>query len=544
MKIATARTNLVKSSRLLTTVALSFVASLCAAGFAQAQDDEPLLESGDSQASAEEDVYEPPSAPVSRNFSSAGMAPEDTLVSGQIVGISDNSTDEWKFDFHGFFRAPMRLSHTSIDGDLQLRSPPVVPDWNFTNWQYTNNNPGPWVEMLLQYGNNRVKMTTAIASYNITSGGFRNLQAQLGIDRAFLTINLPEALGDYGGLVWNVGVFSDRYGAPGRYDAGMYETYLFGRTRMAGETIRANYFVGDDSAIQFEHGIGAKLDTQQWTTRALAGDPTEAYPEYQPYPGPVQQGNTLIHHAHLGFNYKNLLTLTVHYIDTFTADKRATGNDEDGQIRVMGADLKLNGGWMGYGYIGWSQIKATNAFVVSDAIEVLHSQGGWQLANNYFGNGDGTMNTILFQYQFSLAAFLVRPESWWGDGADLVATVFGMYNSIEASGTPANGSGDQKLKWGADVLYTPLPFLGFGARADFVHPDLDDAERSFTAIAPRLVLKTNFVTHEQIFIQYTRYFNGDRVEMPHPFGGPGAIPPFRTGDPDSGVFTISASMWW
>jgi len=38
-------------------------------------------------------------------------------------------------------------------------------------------------------------MTIAMASYNITAGGWRELQDQLGIDRAFITLNFPDAWG-------------------------------------------------------------------------------------------------------------------------------------------------------------------------------------------------------------------------------------------------------------------------------------------------------------------------------------------------------------
>jgi hypothetical protein len=115
-----------------------------------------------------------------------------------------------------------------------------VPDGNYTRWMYTNISPGPWAELLFQYGNQRVMMTTSIASYNITSGGWRELQDQLGIDRAFLTLKFPEALGNAGGMAWDVGIFSNRYGAMGKYDAGEYETYIIGRTRFAGATATAD----------------------------------------------------------------------------------------------------------------------------------------------------------------------------------------------------------------------------------------------------------------------------------------------------------------
>ena len=63
-------------------------------------------------------------------------------------------------------------------------------------------------------------------------GGYRNLQAQQGIDQAFLTLNFPDVLGDIGTLTWNIGTFQNRYGTMGQYDGGMYETYIFGRTHI------------------------------------------------------------------------------------------------------------------------------------------------------------------------------------------------------------------------------------------------------------------------------------------------------------------------
>ena len=55
-----------------------------------------------------------------------------------------------------------------------------------------------------------------------------------------------------------------------------------------------------------------------------------------------------------------------------------------------GADVKLLGGVLGDGYIGFSHLSATNALYLADAIEVLHSFGGWQLHDNYFGGLGGS----------------------------------------------------------------------------------------------------------------------------------------------------------
>ena len=57
--------------------------------------------------------------------------------------------------------------------------------------------------------------------------------------------------------------FANRYGVAGKYDAGMYETYLFGRTHVAGSTWTANLSnldaAGDWSVI-VEAGLGQKLE--------------------------------------------------------------------------------------------------------------------------------------------------------------------------------------------------------------------------------------------------------------------------------------------
>jgi len=426
---------------------------------------------------------------------------------------------------------------------LQLHAPPVVPDTNYTTWSYTNVSPGPWAELVFQYGGDRVMMTSAIAAYNITSGGWRELQDQLGIDRAFITLNLPELLGHWGTVAWNVGVFSNRYGAPGKYDAGAYETYVIGRTRGAGETFVAELDAGHELKVLVEHGIGAKLDQQAWTARAV-GMPI-SYESFEPYPGPVQQGTTLLHHGHLGVNYSGLLSATVHYLRAWTQDARATGMGPDGSMRVLGADLRLDGKWMGYGYLGYSSAKAVNVNVLNDALELIHSQGGWQFSNNYLNKtGDGTVNTLGLQYTFSVAAFLTRPKPWWGNGTDVTVSVFGMYNTISTPDPSViETTGRRKLKFGLESLYTPLSFLSVGGRADVVQPNLDNAHRSFYVITPRIVLRTKFVTNEMIVLQYAAYIYKDETALPYPFEGPGATRP-AMGMRDKGVLGLYASMWW
>src|SRR3954454_2849852 len=151
--------------------------------------------------------------------------------------ISPGSVKANQINFHGYLRAPMLIGFGSgadlpegVDHGLKLHSPPRIPDAAYTDWKYTNNLGGPWTELQFAYGNARVFGTVQVASYNLTDASFKDLTAQLGINQAWVTINLPDFFGDRGGLRWNIGGFSDGYGGSGRFDAGAYGTYLFGRT--------------------------------------------------------------------------------------------------------------------------------------------------------------------------------------------------------------------------------------------------------------------------------------------------------------------------
>ncbi|HEY4186731.1 MAG TPA: hypothetical protein VGP07_16760 [Polyangia bacterium] len=576
--------------------------------------------------------------------------------------------DEWKFDFHGYMRAPLRMSlgpasptsqpantgpgcaadpmcSGSIGSGLQLHGFPRVPGANYVTWEYTNTVPGPWAQLNFSYGNSRAMMTIIVDSYSQTSAGYRNLQAQQGIDQAFLTLNYPEAFGDRGGLVINAGSFQNRYGTAGKYDGGMYETYLFGRTHVAGITATANVDATPEIGITAEAGGGSKIEVVPFTNNQLfqifkgqaggncnvpagGGTPgcvtnqgfgyqnylSDRDAEYLPYAGPVPQGSTFLAHGHLGASYRKMVTLGLHLIYTWTPDDNwsgvkpnastgvitggVAGNSQQvnvsdhvpryfgpiqGSMLITGADLRLSLGAFGDGYVGYSYIDAKNINALADAVEVLHSFGGWQFKENFFGvgfnpqtgeyrgpqNETGKVQTIEAQYTLSFGALARYPAAFWGQGPDLAVTVFGMFSmvdspapyeapagsggggkacdaSVAAMGASPNGGygcwniNTKKLKFGADIAYTPLAILGFGFRYDNVQPDLDAAfsgsHQNFQVFTPRVVIKTAFVTHEAITFQYQRYILGSEAYAIYPNQwAPKA---------DPNLFAVSATMWW
>jgi hypothetical protein len=545
----------------------------------------PTPASMPTPAAANTPAAEAPSATTTRSFGIAGLDTQAVTVGGMSEPGEPSSEKRWAFRFKGFIRAPMRVGISRSGGrtpkgeptdELQFHSIPVVPDGNYTRWMFTNASPGPWAELLFQYGNQTVMMTTSIASYSITSGGWRELQAQFGIDRAFITLKFPDAFGYFGGLAWDVGIFSNRYGAMGKYDAGAYETYLIGRTRLAGVTATANLAAGDDVELVFEGGAGAKVDQQYQRYDPTKDTPTPDtyYPPWQPNPGDkVQQGSNVLAHLHAGVVFQNTWTLQGHYIGSFVKDARwnvATSGGAKtypgvtlvpgyGYVQVAAVDLRFAGDWLGDGYIGYSYVKAKNAGTVSDSIEVLHSQGGWQLAQNYFSDGNGAIHSLAGQYTFSLAAMMMRPRTFLGKAADLTIRPFFMFNKVV--GTPSATEDVTKLKWGLDTIYSFMPKMGAGLRFDAVNPKMSNRSNSFYVLSPKLIFRSEFVTHEMIVLQYSYYRYGaaymdptlSSKVMPWPFGQYGTL---NIGDgadseghglnmkPDEHVVTLAASMWW
>lgn len=497
---------------------------------------------------------------------SLGLNPEAPQVGGLVTSPAEvvappteESTGEWKFDVTGYFRAPLRLSwgppttRPPMGGDAgtQLRTPPMVPDANYIDWRYTNSMVGPWTELNFHYGNDRAKATVQIASYNITDSGYRRLEANLGINEAFLSLTYPEFIDEDARLTVIAGAYTNRYGAAGRYDAGRYETYLFGRTHTAGATLTFDQDI-NDFTIEVEGGFGGKLEPIPFYGAPLGGGAQNAnqnLPAWEPYPGPVPQESTFVAHAHVGAVYKKQWIFGAHFIDVFANDNERAGSyqgmsgawdavgtstapprtamDDKPSIKIMGADLKLLGGVLGDGYIGYSHLSATNALYLADAIEVLHSFGGWQLHDNYFGppggidKVTGTIDSVEFQYSFSFGQLFHYPQAFWGDGVDIIGTVFMMYNKVNA----ANDNYDlSKFKCGTEWTYTPLPWLGVGGRFDVVEPNLSRTSESFSVLSPRVIFRTAFVTHEQIMLQYSRYFYGSDYAA-----GTGPIQGFMSG---------------
>ena len=388
--------------------------------------------------------------------------------------VAPEPSAEWKFEVTGYFRAPLRMSWgpattspgVDVNGNdippsaagTQLRTPPLVPDANYIDWRYTNSFVAPWTELNFKYGNDRVKAQVQIASYNLTDPGYRRLESNLGINQAFITLLWPELANNENlHLTLTVGGFTNRYGAAGRYDAGKYETYLFGRTHVAGATVNVAWDATEDWTVpdrrRRRREAGADPVLRRARVRATRS-PARRLPMWEPYPGPRPQESAFLGHAAPGRRLQAPVDLrrALHRrvrerqraVDgvqpemTFnTSCPPSTVHDAAAGVRPSIQRAHARASWStaltsssctrgsATGTPASRVVDARNAMYLGDAIEVLHSFGGWQLHDNYFGRpGDtdtvtGKIYSVLAQYSLSFGQLLWHPQAFWGQGPDL-----------------------------------------------------------------------------------------------------------------------------
>lgn len=496
----------------------------------------------------------------------------NSTVSGPVTA----SEDEWKFSYNGYFRAPMRVgigkrTAAKVDQAETTFGQPQIPDDQYLSWQYTKQNQRSWAEMFFGYGSQRAKGTLAIQAFNFTDSSYNNQDAQAGIGQGWVTINPDMSDIDEDMRVQvKVGSFWGRYGGMGRYDAGAYDTFIFGRTHSMGEDVRMEYDL-DDTVLFFEEGFGVR----------------------EPNPDPNHNTKfTLLAHAHAGFNYDEFLEVGAHWLHAWTqepdhecfsreeewavqadagleiqaqyseapvgackqedpatanATQLARADSPDGSMTVFGADAVINTSGFGRIYAGYSQIWGNKAVTVAPAIEVIHAYGGgffnMGITHQYFlephdwepqtldqqsgavgetfrrvrnDRGNGTIHTIAGQWDVSLAS-LIGPESFGQQQLDF--KLFGMLNLVRSE-DDIQLENISKLKFGSEILYSPLSWWGIGGRFDRVAPRSDVPEQTFSVIGPRMVFRSNFATHEEINVGFSHYFYADKECEREPGAGP------------------------
>lgn len=488
-------------------------------------------------------------AESARDIPRLGMAPGEPLVRSAPPAIpfgkDPAESEESVLDFHGFLQLPLQVGVLQRpapqpgQASTTLHSPPLLPQEPRT-FQYTAVIPRAWIQFAFSYGNRTVAATAiAVAESATDAAGFFRPGDQLGINDAFITVNLSEPVGTPFEL--KLGAFTGRYGPMGQFDAGRYATPLIARTNAVGETVTTALDLGGATLV-LEQGIGGQLGRppddyvpagwNDYGDTGAIGTPSQD--------APAGVGSSLVSHLHAGLGFGDTAQIGAHYLTGWSQDDRASvRNVPDGRISVFGGDLRLTAGRFGHLYLGVARTVAVNSAVVSGIIEVLNARGGSELIREYLGpasRGDGALTTFGGQYDLSVAR-LMYGDRFRGKSPDVRLSLFGIGTKVESD--DASQDGVMKLKLGAEATYSPLSWFGLSGRFDHVRPN-EDTRQAFSILSPRLLFHTDWLSRDEFALQYSHFvYGGDvivRTGYP-PVDDPSAVP-------DEDVFTISGTFWW
>jgi hypothetical protein len=153
-------------------------------------------------------------------------------------------------------------------------------------------------------------------------------------------------------------------------------------------------------------------------------------------------------------------------------------------------------------------------------------------------NGTGKLATVGGQYDVSIGEIVRSPTPYSGYGPDLFASVFGMFTHVSSDDPGYDGV--SKVKYGGEVTYSALAWLALSTRYDRVVANTDDARQTFSVISPRIILRSDFNSQDQITFQYSRWFYGSGVVVRS--GYPPLDDPYTV--PDENMFSLTANLWW
>jgi hypothetical protein len=518
---------------------------------------------GKAPEAADEDVKVtvPPKGyiPGSRRVVSLGLsphAPRSPQMPGVTIPWSAPEQDDggFQFNFGGYMSAAARLSSntrpraTSDQYSQTLHGLPQTVDV-YGAVQGTNAPPGSWVELRFDYGNSIVKSVVKLSTWKPTAGqSWIETSSQNWVNEAFLVFTMPPH-GDFS-LNWTVGAFRNTYGGLGQYGVGQYNAPIIGAPFGLGETLTLQYALTDNFSLILEHGVMGRAG------KFAPGMGPNTW-DYAPSPS---QPSGFVNHAHIGFSLSGEVPIQggLHYLSNWAQDERDQIDDTktlfineshrpDPKMTVIGADLRMINNYLGNGAVAFSYADAKYAQLLS-GMNYFGSDFGDLLTKRLLGQvGGGTGKILTFgaEYNFSWGKFLWYPDAFWGDGPDLVNSFFADVVHVKSEDPAFNDRLIYKL--GTEATYRMFPWLAVSCRYDHVAPNSNDSKETFNVISPKLILRSNWNSHEVVQLSYTRWLLGDDThgEAPNDYRQPVNGQPT---DPiralDDQMFALNFGMWW
>ncbi|HMF39293.1 MAG TPA: hypothetical protein VKQ32_01300 [Polyangia bacterium] len=514
-----------------------------------------------------DEVRDPGYLPGYRLVPSLGMSPYAPAVGALPGGLTPGYAapmppGDWTFQFSGFmnmtaqYGISKRPDAAPGQSSTVFHVPPNTVD-EYQSFVGTSTMPGNWVQMNFRYGNRDVSANLTLSTWNPSEPTtYYQLGSQGFVNNAFITYNIPPLA--KARLRATIGYFFNNYGNLGPYTAGIYQMPYVGGVRGIGYTLAGEYPLTPQLSFVLEQGIMGNRNGQAPAGNEAANPNSSVDPLFSA---------AYVNHLHAGLVRKTDITwrLTLHYMVNWAQDDRpqydVNGNPmrdnmvtrgineahiPDGRIDVFGIDGSMNdpARW-GLLAFGASHIDARNSFPLRGLLSF--GGEGQQLTERWLGNdtqGTGKVDVVGINYSASLGRILAAGRPFDANGPDIAlnmgAVVAVSHTDSLCNDAPTCFDGRVRYKFGADALYSFLPYLGVGARVDHVAPNSKDSSETFNVLATRLVLRTDWQSREQIMLLYAKWFYGTNTH-PEASNSTNSLLLPRL---DDQLIAINVNIWW
>ena len=452
--------------------------------------------------------------------------------------------DDWNFNFWGYMSAALRVGRgerpnpTPDQSGTTLHTYPRIVD-AYGMFSGTNVPQGSWVDLTFEYGNNRVTSHVKISTWKPSVGSdWTPLGSQNFFQEAYLSFKIPVGKVN---LKWNVGAFQNTYGGLGQYDVGRYNAPIIGSPFGVGETLTAQYDLSSRLTLFLEDGLMGRLGKVPVGAPAVVsidGAFNSAIP------------SSWVHHVHAGLARHGTvpLVLALHYITNWAQDERDQlddprtpfvneANRPDPRMDVVGVDFRMIDNYLGNFAVAASYADAHNATLLT-GFNFFGSFNGEQMTKRFFGpqaGGTAKMLVTGFEYNVAWGRLLRYPVELSPNGPDVITSVFLNYAQLDSKDPDFDGR--KMLNFGAEVTWRWMRWLSLSARADRVAPNSRDPQETFAVISPKLIFKSDWLSHEQVTLSYTRWFYGAHTHAEFPND-------FTRGQLDTDMFALTFGLWW
>jgi hypothetical protein len=339
--------------------------------------------------------------------------------------------------------------------------------------------------------------------------GYANPAQGPGFGVAYLLVT-PQSIGTLR-LQFRVGAFVENYAGPGQWGWGIFGPMV--ALRGFGETSTGEWNLTPDLRLSVTHGLLVVPGVPENYVRG----------EYNSW---IETGvSSFVHHAHVGFTYKNQYVFKLHYVADYGTDERKGSSSVDGglntSVNTSPADGRMDTylaevRWQGdpWGQLGVSGglYDFHSAASVGDGVwwAVDWTQGAGTMITKYLGSnsgGTGKVAAVGAEYDFSVSRILWAPRSFTSQAPDIRVAIAGMLVRTVATSDP-NYKDANAYFFGIDTEYrmTSLFSMTFQTYGESRASNLGLGRFSVYSLNPGISFHSGWQSMDRIQLIYSRRY--------------------------------------